>query len=200
MQYPKSLEKLFSIFHKLPGVGRRTAQRYAFDLLLHWNESDIEELRHVLQDLKKIEMCETCGCLSDLNACFFCTNKQRRADVLCIVASPKEVFTIESTKEFLGTYHVLSGLLSPLDGRGVEKLGLDKLFTRLQSGVVKEVILALDSSLEGDATSLFLKEKLECFPVHVTRLAFGIPVGSSIEYVDGGTLARALVARGPVAL
>lgn len=195
MQYPKSLEKLFSVFHKLPGVGRRTAQRYAFDLLLYWKEHDIEELRQALQELKNIELCDVCGCLAESNQCHFCASQERQTDILCVIASPKEVFTIENTKEFSGIYHVLSGLLSPLDGRGVEKLGLEKLFARLQTGTIKEVILALDSSLEGDATSLFLKEQLESYPVTVSRLAFGIPVGSSLEYVDGGTLARALASR-----
>ncbi|MBS0655450.1 MAG: recombination protein RecR [Verrucomicrobia bacterium] len=198
MQYPKSLERLFSIFHRLPGVGRRTAQRYAFDLLMHWDAKEIEELTAALQELKNIGICETCGCLSETGHCLFCTDAERRSDVLCIVASPKEVFTLENTREFYGTYHVLSGLLSPLDGRGVEKLGLDRLFARLEKGTIKEVILALDSSLEGDTTSLFLKEQLHQFPVTVSRLAFGIPVGSALEYVDGGSLARALAARGPV--
>src|SRR5262249_28650463 len=109
---------------------------------------------------------------------------------------PKEVFTLENTREYAGLYHVLSGLLSPLDGRGEEKLNFAKLAQRLASGQICEIILALDSSLEGDATCLFLKEKLSKYPVKVSRLAFGIPVGSSLEYVDGGTLARALVARG----
>lgn len=120
----------------------------------------------------------------------------RRRDVLCVVGSPKEVYTLENTREFAGLYHVLPSLLSPLDGRGEEKLNLPKLISRIQKGEVRELILALDSSLEGDATCLFLKEKLSALPIKVSRLAFGIPVGSSLEFVDGGTLARALSARG----
>lgn len=198
MKYPDALEKLFSLLHKLPGVGRRTAERYGFDLLLHWSSKEIHELERALDELKTIELCTTCGCLSDAGRCFFCMAEHRKKELLCIVASCKEVFTIERTREFFGVYHVLSGLLSPIDGRGVEKLGLERLYERLKQGVIKEVILALDSSLEGDATSLYLKEELSSFSVKVSRLAFGIPVGSSLEYVDGGTLARALSARGPV--
>ncbi len=195
MQYPASLVRLFSLLHKLPGVGRRSAQRYAFDFLLHWEQSEIKELQQALEDLTHIDMCAICGCLCEFEKCLFCSNEKRKNEQLCVVASAKEVFTIEQTREFFGMYHVLSGLLSPIDGQGVEQLGLEKLFSRLEQGTIKEVILALDSSLEGDATSLFLKEELSRFPITVSRLAFGIPVGSSLEYVDGGTLARAFSAR-----
>lgn len=196
MQYPRRLEKIFSLLQRLPGVGRRTAQRYAFDLLLNWPEKSLHELKLALDDMKELMLCQTCGCLADEEVCLFCENLARRQDQLCIVGSAKEVFTLESTREFTGLYHVLAGLLSPLDGRGEEKLDLPKILRRLASGQILEIILALDSSLEGDATCLFLKEKLASYPVKVSRLAFGIPVGSSLEYVDGGTLARALVARG----
>lgn len=196
MQYPQRLEKLFSLLQKLPGVGRRSAQRYAFDMLLHWPERTLHELAIALDDIKKVLLCEECGCLADESMCLFCSNPMRRRDVLCVVGSPKEVYTLENTREFAGLYHVLPSLLSPLDGRGEEKLNLPKLISRIQKGEVKELILALDSSLEGDATCLFLKERLSALPIKVSRLAFGIPVGSSLEFVDGGTLARALSARG----
>jgi recombination protein RecR len=194
MQYPKSIERLCSLLHKLPGVGRRTSERYAFDLLLHWSEKERLDLQRALTELSGVGFCQTCGSISE-GACSFCQNPARRQDQLCIVASPKEVFTLEQTREYSGLYHVLKGLLSPLDGRGEEALGLESLFARIKTQDVKEIILALDSSLEGDATCLFLKEELKVFPVSVSRLAFGIPVGSSLEYVDGGTLARALSAR-----
>jgi recombination protein RecR len=196
MQYPRRLEKLFSLLQKLPGVGRRTAQRYAFDLLLRWPEKTLDELQQALDDLKEVYLCQECGCLADENVCLFCTNPTRRQDQLCIVGSPKEVYTLESTREYAGLYHVLPSLLSPLDGRGEERLQFAKILSRISKGAIREIILALDSSLEGDATCLFLKEKLAGFQVNVSRLAFGIPVGSSIEFVDGGTLARALSSRG----
>lgn len=196
MQYPRRLEKIFSLLQKLPGVGRRTAQRYAFDMLLRWSEANLEDFQAAINELKSLHLCSECGCLADDAKCLYCSNPVRRQDQLCIVSSPKEVFTLESTREYSGLYHVLSGLLSPLDGRGEEKLGLSKLVSRISNGQICEVILALDSSLEGDATCLFLKEKLEFLPIKISRLAFGIPVGSSLEFVDGGTLARALSARG----
>jgi recombination protein RecR len=196
MQYPQRLEKLFSLLQKLPGVGRRTSQRYAFDMLLHWPEKNLHDLADALGEVKKILLCSECGCLSDDALCHFCSNPSRRKDVLCVVGSPKEVYTLESTREYSGLYHVLPTLLSPLDGRGEEKLNLPKLVSRISQGEVRELILALDSSLEGDATCLFLKEKLTPYDVKISRLAFGIPVGSSLEYVDGGTIARALTARG----
>ena len=180
MHYPKNLEKLFSLLNKMPGVGRRTAQRYAFDLLLHWSENERQQLQEALVALKQIQLCSVCGSLQEMH-CHFCDNPQRKSDVLCIVGSPKEVFTIEQTGEFFGKYHVLNGLLSPLDGRSEETLGLERLIARIKANAIKEVILALDSSLEGDATALFLKEELKGFNVNVSRLAFGIPVGSSLE-------------------
>lgn len=196
MHYPFIVEKLIKHLHKLPGVGRRTAERYAFDLLLDWSQEELLEFQKILTDLKiTIGECRTCGCITDHNSCVICDDLMRKQDLLCIVSSAREVFSIESTQEFRGLYHVLGGLLSPLDGRGEEVLGIDALKERLSKNSIKEVILALDSTVEGDATSLFLREELKAFPVAVTRLAFGIPVGSSLEYVDGGTLARAFSGR-----
>ncbi len=196
MQYPKNLERLFCLLNKLPGVGRRTAQRYGFDLLLHWSEDERRALQHALESLSDISRCLVCGALQE-NRCLFCNNPARRQDLLCVVGSAREVFTIEQTGEFSGCYHVLDGLLSPLDGRSEESLGLEKLIARMNSSEVREIILALDSSLEGDATSLFLKDALARYSVNISRLAFGIPVGSTLEYVDGGTIARAFVSRHP---
>jgi len=197
MRYPAAIEKLMNLLSKLPGVGRRTAERYAFDLLLTWEEGELKKLSELVSRVKQeVQSCPCCGALTDEAACLFCSNESRRQDVLCVVSTPREIFSIENTREYRGLYHVLGGLLSPLDGRGAEALQLHRLTTRLQEGAIKEVILALDSTLEGDTTSLFLKEELEAFYVKVSRLAFGIPVGSSLEYVDGGTLARAFSGRG----
>jgi len=195
MHYPKNIERLVRLLQKLPGVGRRTAERYGFDLMLHWTNESRLELGALIETLDQIRFCPTCKCLSE-ESCPFCDNPHRRQDVLCIVGSVREVFTIEQTREFTGLYHVLDALLSPLDGRSEEQLGLERLLLRLQSSSITEIILALDASIEGDATSLYLKEVLQQFPVRISRLAFGIPVGSTLEYVDGGTLARALASRG----
>lgn len=196
MKYPFHFEKILRMLHKLPGVGRRTAERYAFDLLLEWKKSEIEEFAHTLSELKSaISQCQECGALQEGASCPICSDGARRKELVCIVASPREVFAMEATGEYRGCYHVLGALLSPLDGRGEELLNLPKIIRRIQTGGVKEVILALDSTLEGDATALYLKQELENLPVSISRLAFGIPVGSSLEYVDGGTLARAFLGR-----
>jgi recombination protein RecR len=196
MRYPQSLEKLLSHLQMLGGVGRRTAERYAFDFLLDWKEHEIHDFVACLNEARRsLTQCPICGALQDGEKCLFCADTTRRRDLLCIVATPREVFSIESTREFSGLYHVLGALLSPLDGRGEELLQLDKLTNRLHSTPIKEVVLALDSTLEGDTTALYLKQQLEMLPVKVSRLAFGIPVGSCLEYVDGGTLARAFLGR-----
>jgi recombination protein RecR len=196
MKYPHSIEKLLKHLQKLPGVGKRTAERFAFDLLARKDEGHLDELASALRLVKEeICECQQCGAFTDTVNCYFCTDTTRRRDLLCVVASPKDVFTIEGTREYRGLYHVLHGLLSPLDGRGEEILQFSKLLARIQADNIKEIIIALDSTLEGDATALFLKDQLATYDVQVSRLAFGIPVGSSLEYVDGGTLARALVGR-----
>ncbi|MDB6081567.1 MAG: recR [Chlamydiia bacterium] len=196
MKYPLAIEKLVRLLQNLPGVGRRTAERYAFNFLLEWEGEELFELSGLLSEMQStIKQCSICSALTDSAECVFCSDSLRRRDVLCIVSSPREVFSIENTKEYRGLYHVLGGLLSPLDGRGDEVLELHKLTARLASQEIKEIVLALDSTLEGDTTSLYLKQELEAYPVTVSRLAFGLPVGSSLEYVDGGTLARAFLGR-----
>jgi recombination protein RecR len=196
MKYPQAIEHLVRLFTKLPGVGRRTAERYAFDVLIRWKEAEVSEFQEVLAQVKNsITTCGQCGVFTDAAECPICLDRQRRQDLLCVVASAREVYSLENTKEYRGQYHVLQGLLSPLDGRGEEILGLAKLIRRIEENDVKEVVVALDSTLEGDATALFIKQKLEDYPVKVSRLAFGIPLGSALEYVDGGTLARAFVGR-----
>ncbi|HXF29187.1 MAG TPA: recombination mediator RecR [Chlamydiales bacterium] len=196
MKYPRVLEQLIRLMQKLPGVGRKTAERYAFDLVLSWQPDELSQLSHLLIQAKaEIRRCNVCGALTDEVDCLFCSDTTRTKDVLCIVSSPREIFHMEATREFRGLYHVLGGLLSPLDGRGEEVLELPRLTARLENQNIKEIVLALDSTLEGDTTALYLKRALESYPVQVSRLAFGIPVGSSLEYVDGGTLARAFMGR-----
>ncbi len=193
MQYPKFLRQLIDALTALPGVGPRTAERFAFRML-EWPEGRIEELAQVVAAIPdKLGTCETCGCLLDENGCRFCPIDARDPRLLCVVASPKDVFAIEGTGEFRGRYHVLSGLLSPIEGRGVEVLHLGRLKNRL--GGVEEAIIALDSTVEGDATALYLKRELESMDIAVSRLAFGLPMGSPLDYVDGGTLARAFSGR-----
>lgn len=195
MYYPEPLLKLMGLLRRLPGVGPKTAERYAFELLT-WNRGQLDELGEAISSLRsQVTACDQCGALLSEEPCDFCDPEQRTAPVICIVASPKDLYALEETGEYQGFYHVLDGLLSPLHERGAEALHLDKLKERLRDLQIEEAILALDSTLEGDATALYLKEQLEPMEISVSRLAFGLPMGSPLEYVDGGTLRRALVGR-----
>lgn len=196
MKYPPHLLRLIDVLRKLPGVGTKSAERYAFEMI-SWPKSKIEEMAEVIkQSPAMLRHCHECGCLSDVEGCAFCHSAQTRIPSLCIVAMPRDVFAIESTHEFKGMYHVLGALLSPIDGTSPEKLNIQKLKRRIAGSHIEELIIALDSTLEGDATSLYLKQELEPMNLSISRLAFGLPMGSSLDYVDGGTLARALSARG----
>lgn len=195
MRYPDHLLKLIQVLKRLPGVGNKSAERFAFHLL-NWPEEKLRELGEVVSTTKnKLQACSLCGCLMGTEGCLFCFAPQRNSSVMCVIASARDVFAIEETQEYEGLYHVLGGVLSPLERRGPEHLSFVKLKERLFTLKVQEVIIALDSTLEGDATALFLKQELTHHPVQISRLAFGIPMGSSLDYVDGGTLARSLASR-----
>ncbi|MBJ7449182.1 MAG: recombination protein RecR [Parachlamydiales bacterium] len=196
MKYPQHLLKLFQILKKLPGVGTKSAERHAFQMLT-WSPQQLNEFANLVSAIPhELPSCNECGCLTDRDAnCFFCNNPARNQSVICILAHAKDVYSIEETREYTGVYHVLGGLLSPLEHKGPEHLKLPNLKERILSKKINEVIIALDSTLEGDATALFLKKELENDPVEVSRLAFGMPMGSSFDYVDGGTLARAMAGR-----
>lgn len=194
-RYPSELLSLISHLKKLPGVGRKTAERFAF-YLLDWPEDEIKKFAMQLDTLKeKIYPCSTCGCLKDSEHCSLCDVHLRDSSILCLVSSPRDVYAIEETKVFKGLYHVIGGLLSPLEGRSIEKLHLEKLEKRLLELAIHEVIIAFDSTLEGDATALFLKQKLDKLGIRATRLAFGLPMGSSLDFVDYGTLEKAFTGR-----
>ncbi|MBY0529459.1 MAG: recombination mediator RecR [Rhabdochlamydiaceae bacterium] len=194
-KYPAALTLLIAYLKKLPGVGTKTAERFAFQLL-DWPAHEIQGFSNHLSELKeKITHCPTCHCLTDNHSCPFCADHNRNASQLCIIASARDVFSIEETGTFRGHYHVLGGLLSPIDGTTPEHLNLGRLKKRVDEQGVKEMIIALDSTLEGDTTSLYLKEQIQAWGLSVSRLAFGIPLGSSLDFVDGGTLARAFTAR-----
>lgn len=195
MHYPQHLLKLIQVLKRLPGVGHKTAERFAF-YLLDCSEGDLHEMAQILALVKdKITCCDQCGCFIGDRGCGFCTDARRNPALLCVIASPKEAFAIEETRTFQGLYHVIGGLLSPLDRKGPEHLSLDRLKRRIAAHGVEEVVIALDSTLEGDATSLYLKQELAKLPVRISRLAFGLPMGSTLDYVDGSTLARAFAGR-----
>lgn len=191
-KYPVELLSLIAHLKKLPGVGTRTAERFAFEFL-SWPQDQLALLGKTIEGIKeKIPPCTVCGCLTDQGSCPFCDLTTRNPKQLCLIASPRDVFSIEETKSYKGLYHVVEHLLSPLDGRHAKGLRLDKIETRIQEHQVTEIILAFDSTLEGDTTALYLKNELsQMKPLAIFRLAFGLPVGSSLEYIDEGTLARA---------
>ncbi len=194
-KYPHELTRLIAFLKKLPAVGGKTAERFAFQLL-NWQQSDLDQFSSLLQGLKsKITPCPECLCLTDQLSCLFCDSTQRDSTKLCIVASARDVYSIDETGAYKGLYHVLGGLLSPIQGTTLSQIDLERLMRRIYDLQIKEVILALDSTLEGDTTSLFLKEQIQHLGLPVSRLAFGIPIGSSLDFVDGGTLTRALTGR-----
>lgn len=195
MKYPEHLLKLINALRKLPGVGSKSAERFAFQLL-EWPETHLQEMATIIKDIPyKLKHCPDCGCLMGERSCHFCDDPRRANGTLCIIASSKDAFAIEATHEYQGLYHVLGSLLSPMEGIHPEKLKLSTLKERITTLNIKEIIIALDSTLEGDATSLYIKQELAPMQLRVSRLAFGLPMGSSLDYVDGGTLARALSAR-----
>lgn len=191
-EYPAPLETLISHFQKLPGVGRRTAERFAFKIL-SWKEGELSLFASHLHTLQEsLSSCPQCGALIS-KECPFCLSPLRDRSRLCLVATPKDIFALEKTGQYKGLYHVLGALLSPIDGIHPAALNLEKLQQRLKEEPIQEVIIALDSTLEGDMTSLFLKEELK--HLQLTRLAFGMPMGSSIDYVDESTLSQAFNGR-----
>lgn len=194
-KYPEELLSLILHLKKLPGVGTRTAERFSFEVL-SWPQDELETLSKILNTIRaKIPPCAECGCLTDAGACRFCDLTLRDPSQLCILASARDVFAIEETKMYRGLYHVVEHLLSPLDGRHAHQLKVERIDERIAKNQVREVILAFDSTLEGDTTALYLKNHLSASNVSVTRLAFGLPVGSQLESIDGGTLSRALKGR-----
>lgn len=194
MKYPAHLEKIVTFFKRLPGVGTRTAERYAFSLL-DWEENQLAHFATLLAETPlKITHCDECGALQE-EQCPFCTSDMRRHDQLCLVASPKEIFSIEKTGQYGGLYHVLDALLSPLDEVSLSDRVIDRIKERMKKLNTTELIIALDSSLEGDTTAHYLKEALQESGVKIFRLAFGLSVGSPLDHADPGTLSCALLNR-----
>lgn len=194
--YPKPLFQLIQLLKKLPGVGQKTAERYAFQLL-DWKIPELKLLGYQLSQLKELlSYCEECGSLIE-TACLYCSKEQRQNGTLCIVSNPKDVFAIEETRSFSGLFYVLPNLLTPFEENFDQQINLPAIISFIEKYQIKEVILALESTLEGDATALFLKEQLKAKGLVLSRLAYGIPLGSTLEFIDGGTLSKALLGRQP---
>ena len=195
MIYPKSIATLIEHFQKFPSVGPKSAQRMAF-YMLRMPESEVQKFAQAILEAKRnTRTCEVCFNLSSSSPCEICTNPKRDRSIICVVAETKDLIAIEKTNEFKGLYHVLQGLISPMDGIGADDIRIKELLTRLASDEVKEVILALPPSVEGEATSLYLTKLIKPFGITISRIAFGLPVGADLEYADEVTLARAIEGR-----
>ena len=191
MPYPESMVQLIEEFAKMPGVGRRTAERFAMYVLSASSES-METLAELLLRVhKNIHACQDCYNLSEAPVCHICANPARDHGLICVVQDPKDVIAMEKAGEFPGIYHVLMGTLSPLDGIGPKDPKIKELLDRIKRGGVKEVVIGTSSDTEGDATSAYLMKQLKPLKLKVTRLAHGVPVGSALEFVDKATLSRA---------
>ncbi|TEB08496.1 Recombination protein RecR [Pelotomaculum schinkii] len=193
--YAKPVARLIDELGKLPGIGPKTAQRLAFHLL-HAPPEVAANLAKAMQEARNaIHHCSLCGNLTDVDPCFICGDERRRRDSICVVERPRDVASMEKARGFRGLYHVLHGAISPMEGVGPEQLNIRNLLKRLSGGEVKEVILATNPNVEGDATALYLSGLIRPLGIRVTRLAHGLPVGADLEYADEVTLGRALEGR-----
>jgi recombination protein RecR len=192
LKAPAALEVLTAALKRLPGVGPKSAQRFAYHLLQHDREGAAMIARALNEASARIRHCASCNTFTELEVCETCTSTRRDATLLCVVETPADQLMVEQTLSFSGLYFVLMGRLSPLDGIGPLEINLDRLIARACDGVVREVILATNFTQEGEATAHYIGEVLRARGLKVTRLARGVPVGSELEYVDPGTIAHAL--------
>ena len=192
------LTKLTECFARLPGIGKKSAQRLAFHVLRMPKEEADAFANAILEAREKIGYCEICKNITDTPRCAICSDESRDRTTICVVEDPRDVIAIERTKEYHGLYHVLGGLISPMDGVGPERLCLKELLSRMSDGEVKEVIMATNPTVEGEATAMYISRLLKPMGVKVTRLAYGIPVGGNLEYADEVTLYRAIEGRNPM--
>ncbi len=194
-QYPRPLAALINEMSKLPGIGSKTAQRLAFHIL-SLDDKEAERLAHAILTAKKeMRYCSVCGNLTDTDPCGICSDESRDRSVICVVESPKDVMAMERIREFNGMYHVLHGVISPMDGVGPEDINLMSLLKRLQAEDVNELIIATNPNIEGEATAMYIARLIKPTGIKVTRIAHGIPVGGDLEYADEVTLLKAVEGR-----
>lgn len=199
MQLPSSLlENAVNEFSKLPGIGKKTALR----LVLHLLKQEPSEVQHFGETISRmrqeIKFCQRCSNISDADICSICANSMRNQHLICVVENIRDVIAIESTQQFSGTYHVLGGVISPLDGIGPDQLNIDALVQRVQKEEISELIFALNPNIQGDTTIYYIQKKLHQFPCTITTIARGIAFGGELEYADEMTLARSITNRLPV--
>ena len=193
--FPPSLETLIDCFAALPGIGKKSAQRLAFHVLQLPDGGAEAFADAILEARKNVHTCPVCQNLTDGELCAVCASDRRDKSVICVVAEPRDVLSIERSREYNGVYHVLHGVLSPMNRIGPDDLRISELLARVQDGSVREVIMATNPDTEGDATAMYVSRLLKPFGVKVTRLAYGIPVGSNLEFADEATLLRAIEGR-----
>lgn len=192
---PAPLEALIEQFERLPGIGRKTAQKLAFSVL-ETPQNEAEAFAQAILDAhEKIRYCEVCQTLTDEEICPICANESRNHQLICVVEDTRYLLAVERTAEYDGVYHVLHGLISPMDGIGPDQLTIKELLQRIEKGPVDEIIVATNANVEGEATAMYLARLFKPLDIKVTRLAYGIPVGGDLEYADEVTLLRALSGR-----
>ena len=193
--FPASFEQLIDSFASLPGIGRKSAQRLAFHILSLPQEEAEGFAEAVLQARRSVHTCPVCQNLTDAELCPVCASDNRDRTVICVVSEPRDVLSIERSREYRGLYHVLHGALSPMNHVGPDDLRIRELLERVAAGGVEEIIMATNPDTEGDATAMYISRLLQPFGVKVTRLGFGVPVGSNLEYADDATMLKALEGR-----
>jgi recombination protein RecR len=195
MSRPDPLAKLIEQLQRLPGIGAKSAQRLAYHIL-KTPRADVDRLAEAMREVKeRVTYCSTCGNITDVDPCYFCTSPARDHRIICVVEEPENVNGVEKTRQFTGLYHVLMGALSPLHGVGPDDLRIKDLLGRVAAGGVEEVILATNPNVEGEATAIYLAKLLKPLGIKVTRIAMGVPVGSDLEYADDVTMQRAMEGR-----
>jgi len=195
LHYADAVAKLIEELAKLPGIGSKTAQRLAFHILRGSKEDAYNLAKALVNAKEKVGYCSICCNLTDQDPCRICSNTSRDSSLICVVEDPRDVAAFERTREFKGYYHILQGAISPMEGIGPDRLKIKELLERMQGQEVKEIIVATNSSIEGEATAMYLAKLIKPLGIKVTRLAQGIPVGGDIEYADEVTLSRAFAGR-----
>ncbi len=193
--YPSSILKLIKNFSRLPGIGEKTAERLAMHIL-RASTKETDELALSIKEIKeKIRLCSRCFGLSDSDVCNICSDHTRNDSVLCVVEQPADMVAIEKSGSYKGVYHILQGVLSPMDGIGPGNIRVKELIAKIAEGKIKEVVLATSTNVEGEATAAYIAERLEDYPIEITRIASGVPMGGDLKYVDMVTLKRAMEGR-----
>ncbi len=193
--YPSSILKLIKSLSRLPGIGEKTAERLAMHIL-RAPRREAEQLSSSIVEVKdKIRLCSVCFGLSDTDICNICSNRTRTSSILCVVEQPADMVAIEKSGSFTGLYHILEGVLSPMDGIGPDNIRIKELISRISQGEIKEVVLATGTNVEGEATAAYIAERIENYRIKVTRIASGVPIGGDLKYVDQVTLKKAMETR-----